>query len=340
MSLYMGSPLALLQLERDFERSRNNPLQRSPSSLVYSLRTHKAMRAALHLISPDVFYSTDKPLAGLIPSRDSGPSSSPAGMGRVGLCPLAKVETRSLQTICRLTATSLRVQLTSSVESELANLAYASMQTPPPRGGRPPPPPSKLTTGQRRLLIGLHTGQGIAADKSAANASPPNPPTADGKALVPPPGSLVPPKAINLEEDRSARGFAAPGGLIALKAVNNASATLEGFVNSPSVALVVELQVEVTLPPPAGRQYEKRTKWLTLGWGCFVPVAEPLQLSSSNSSPTARPRLSRTSASSRAAARRRRRRPSLSLSSSSIPSLALPSNSSRGRWIPRRPRRG
>ena len=264
LDLYNGSPLALMQLQQPYDRSPF--LQRSSASLVYSLRTHRALKPAIHLLSPDVFYSTTPPIPGLLPSRE--PSSQG---GRLLPCPLGRVDSKSLQVSCRLTASQIRLTLPTALETEAAKLAYTQMQPPPPRGGRPPNPPAKLTTGQRRLLIALHSTYAICADKSAQAAPPPSAPSADGRKVEPPPGSLVAPKSLNLEEVRE-RGAPSTGQLV-LRPANNSSAALDGFVNSASVACVLELQVEVTLPPPPGKPYERRTKWITLAWGCYVPCA-------------------------------------------------------------------
>ena len=53
------------------------------------------------------------------------------------------------------------------METDLAKAAYAALQPPPPRGGRAPQPPAKVTTGQRRLLVALHSSYAILADKAA-----------------------------------------------------------------------------------------------------------------------------------------------------------------------------
>ena len=204
--------MALLQLPAPFDRSPM--LQRGRAQLVYSLRTHRALRSAMHLLSPDVFYGTAMPLPGLLPQRDQG-----------GLlaAPLARPDARALQASCRLTAGQIRVVLPQSMEAEMTKAAYTALQAPPPRGGRTPPVPSRVTTGQRRLLVALHSGHAILADKSAANAPPPAPPSADGRQVTPPPGSLIAPRALALEEMKS--GFSRdnqppPGSLVLLSLIH------------------------------------------------------------------------------------------------------------------------
>ena len=264
MDFYQGSPLALLQLPAPFDRSPY--LNRGSAALVYSLKTHRALRPAMHLLSPDVFYSTTPPIPGLLPGREPGRD------GRLLAAPLSKPDQKSVQTSCRVTASSLRITIPAYVEQELAKAAFTAQQPPPPRGGRAPPAPAKVTTGQRRLLIALHSSYAILADKSAQNAPPPAPPSLDGRQITPPPGSIIAPKSLNLEEVKGDRN--APRDSLVLRPTSNSTAQLDGFVNSTSVAVVFELQVEVTLPPPAGKQYERRTKWVPLMWGCTVPAVQ------------------------------------------------------------------
>ena len=265
MPFFQGSPLALLQLQPPYDRSPY--LQRASASLVYILRTHRALRPAMHLLSPDVFYSTTLPIPGLLPSRE--PQS-----GRLLACPLSKPDTKTLQASTRMSATQIRVTIPASMETDLAKAAYAALQPPPPRGGRAPQPPAKVTTGQRRLLVALHSSYAILADKAAQNAPPPPPPSADGRQLTPPPGSLIAPKSVTLEEVKGGGRDTPPAGSIVLRSSASGSAALDGFVNSTAVALVVELQVEVTLPPPPGKQYERRTKFVPIAWGCVLPSAQ------------------------------------------------------------------
>ena len=70
------------------------------------------------------------------------------------------------------------------------------------------------------------------------------------------------------------RGSRPPTGCMLFRVASNAVATLEGYVISPSIALVAELQVEVTAPPPPGRSYERRNKFVTIAWGCSVLSAD------------------------------------------------------------------
>ena len=262
---YQGSPLALMQLSPPYDRSQY--LQRSGATLVYSLRTHRALKPAAFLLSPDVFYSSAPPLPGLMPQREGGGRDA-----RLVPCPLGRVESRSLQMQCKLSATQIRLTIPASLEAEAAKLAFQQHAPPPARGARPQQPPAKIATGQRRLLLALHSSYLVCSDKSQTLVPPPAP-TADGRQVTPPAGSLVAPKSIALEEVRGDRS--APPGSLVLKPQGSASAstTLDGFVNSSSLALVFELQVEVTLPPPPGR-YERRVKWVPLAWGCHVPCAD------------------------------------------------------------------
>ena len=52
---------------------------------------------------------------------------------------------------------------------------------------------------------------------------------------------------------------------------------LDGFVLSTDVAVVVELQLEVSFPPNE-RERSTRTKWVTALWGCVVPLYDGEQL--------------------------------------------------------------
>ena len=138
----------------------------------------------------------------------------------------------------------MRLTLSKELEAETARAAHSAM-LPPPRGGARPsaPPSSGLTTGVRRLLVGLHSSHALMADKLALSSRD-GPPvsSSDGRVVGAPPGSLLAPKTMLLEEDRAGRP---PPGALMLKPQGNAGATLDGFVLSPSLALVFELQTEV-----------------------------------------------------------------------------------------------
>ena len=86
---YQGSPLALMQLSPPYDRSQY--LQRSGATLVYSLRTHRALKPAAFLLSPDVFYSSAPP------SRADAAARGRRADARLVPCPLGRVESRSLQ---------------------------------------------------------------------------------------------------------------------------------------------------------------------------------------------------------------------------------------------------
>jgi len=266
VEFYSGTPLALLQPELSPPYRRNRFLKPSQAQLSYALRGHRQMRPLLHALPVDVFTTAEEAWPGLLPSREPGRD------GRLILSPFAKPETRSLQTACRLTAASVRLALGTALESETAKAAYAAM-LPPPRGGaKPTPVPSSgLTTGQRRLLVGLHSSHALLAPKSVLDSRE-GPPvsSADGRTPGAPPGSLVAPKVISLETDSSARAPAgAPAGTVMLRAQASSSAVLEGFVLHASVALVFELQTEVTTPNRGPR------RWISVAWGCAVLTPEP-----------------------------------------------------------------
>ena len=260
LDMYQGSPLALLQPELSPPYERAPFLKRSSAQLMYTLRTHRALKPAtgLYLLPTDVFTTCEVPWPGMLPSRD--PSAN-----RLLLAPFSKPDLRTMQTACKLNVSSFRITLPTTLETETARAAYAQMQAPQRGGGKAQPPPAKVVTNQRRLLIALHSSHSICVDKNATGIATP-PTSADGRTVGPPPGSLVAPRTVILEEDRTAR---APPGSMCLRPAG-AVAALDGFIISPSVAFVVEMQVEISAPPPPGRQFERRTKFVTIAWGCAV----------------------------------------------------------------------
>ena len=196
MEIYHGSPIALLQPELTMPLERSAYLQRSKADLNYTLKSHKAMRSVMHLLPADVFMTCNTPWPGLLPARESSRSA------QLLMCPLAKPDARYLQTSCKLSTMAIKVTMPASLESETARAAYASMLTSLHGGAKAASIPSKVTTGTRRLLLGLHNSHILCADKSALNSREPLPVSSpDGRIVGPPPGSIVAPKVLHLEED-------------------------------------------------------------------------------------------------------------------------------------------
>jgi hypothetical protein len=240
-ALHRGSPLAVLHLAP--HEYASSLTQPASGQLAYALRTHTGLLPARHLLREHGFFSPDRPVGGLLPEQGAAAALYHPASG--------------MQATLEFFLGDAYLEVPATLEEATRRLlGGAEASAPPgagPAGRRAAAAAASVRILSRRLVAGT---QALCGPRAGPGASEP-------LALQP------------LTEPSIARPPAAPG-TACYRSATGAPARLGGVTPSPLHAIVLELQLEVE-----GGEVGAARRFVTLAWGCLVPLVSGRELGSS-----------------------------------------------------------